>query len=118
MMKLINQTEFAVRLSNSEYLTYQFTYEGDGAWRMRADLLGGATFALVGDAQTLCAYMGEDISSKSQPIAVEESSDGLLLTAADGSTAKIAKSGSVIFCNKDGKRMVEVTSSSIADGKA
>ena len=53
MIKLINQTEFAVRLANRENLTYQFTYEGDGAWRMRADLLGGATFALVGDAQKL-----------------------------------------------------------------
>ncbi|MBQ9797087.1 MAG: hypothetical protein IJW50_05130 [Clostridia bacterium] len=118
MIKLINQTEFAVRLANRENLTYQFTYEGDGAWRMRADLLGGATFAFEGDAQKLCAYMGESFSSKSQPIAVEDGADAIVLSAADGSTAKIAKNGSVIFCNKDGKRMVELTSASIAEGKA
>ena len=118
MIKLIEQSEKEIRYVNGEGVTYQFTYEGGGAWRMRADLLGGATFVLVGDAQKLCAYMGEDISSKSQPIASEDGADGLILTAADGSTAKIAKNGSVVFCNKDGKRMVEVTSSSIADGKA
>ncbi len=119
---MINQIFYkdqSVSFYNEAGALVQITCEGEHIWRLRADAKEGASFSACGDAQGLCAYMGEAVNTIKLPLTVSENDAFCTVTAPNASTAKIAKTDafSISFCNAEGERLSEITEIAFKDGK-
>ncbi len=112
-------SDLALYFENAEGLHFEVTYRGNGAWRVRADDKGGASFQNAGDAQKLAAFLGDTLKDCAKKFAIEEDNVALSLSAEDGNTVKIAKNDafSIAFYSKDGTKLSELTAVTNNDGK-
>ncbi len=118
-IKNVGQNGKAVYFSNGAGICFQLTYNGFFGWRLRADAKDGASFALAGDAQDLCRFLGEEVRDLTEEIAVATDADVLTLTGADGARAAVALSGAfaIRFYAANGDLLSEVTGVAVKDGK-
>lgn len=100
-------------------LKFKLTYHGNGAWRLRADSQGGASFLRAGDAQRLAAYLGDEVHDSEKAFHIRNGDGMLVCCAEDGYTVRISATDafSIAFCGKDSAKLSEVTSVLLNDGK-
>ena len=100
-------------------LKFKLTYHGNGAWRLRADSQGGASFLRAGDAQRLAAYLGDEVHDSAKAFNIRNGDGVLVCCAEDGYTVRISATDafSIAFCGKDSAKLSEVTSVLLNDGK-
>ena len=119
MIKYALQEGKNLYFSNTDGVRFELTYNGGGAWRLRADQKDGASFARRGDAQDLCAFMGEEIVDAREALTVTEAADALTVKAGDGSFVLISlqDAGFIKLCHANGKVLSELTGVGLKDGK-
>lgn len=117
-IKQVRYNGKALYFYNAEDVYFELTYGGRNGWRLRADAENGKSFTRAGDAQDLCAFLGENVEEPKQEITLAVGAD-LVLTGADGASAVIGlgECFSVRFCNAGGAVLSEITGVEIKDGK-
>ena len=84
----LSKQEKAVSFEADGGLKLELTYHADGAWRLRADGCLGASFTRMGDAQSLAAYLGEEVKDTARPFEGYETNGAFVLTTEDGESER------------------------------
>ena len=110
VIKNILQKNHAVYFENTDGVLFELTYNQNGAWRLRADKMGGESFARLGDAQDLARFMNEEVKDLKQSLTLTQDENVATVSCSDGYSVQLlcGDAFSVQFCGANGKRLAEV----------
>ena len=104
---------------NQDDTLFRLTFQRGNGWRLQANPANDGSFCDVGASQSLARYMNEPINEISEALETVMCNNAVTVKAPNGTSATLSLDGDfrLCFANADGKRMLEITSVCLENGK-